>query len=231
MHHAVAIGGGGNQAAFGIADFKVAVGAGGVGEGLQFVLQLEEIGLQPGVEAEHGGPIALAALGVEGSGVEGGEAGEARPEIPERLHGHGEGSGGLALLLAQPAAVLLGDGGDQAAGMLVALDLDQFELMEQADLKLDHHNMGFERLKDGEFGAGVAGMHQLFEQVIEIGDQAIAKAEFMLAGQAMQQGNKPVDQIEAGFDDRQLSAGDGGAVIGVAGIGGGRHRVVLLKQI
>ena len=131
--------------------------------------------------------------------MEGDEAGEARPEIAERL---------------------FGDGGDQPAGMFIALDINQFELMEQADLQLDHHDMGLERFEDGELGAGIAGVHQLFEQVIEIGDQAITEAEFMLTGQAMQQGNKPTDQIEAGFDDRQLTAGDGGAGIAAGGISG-----------
>ena len=69
--------------------------------------------------------------------------------------------------------------------------------------------MSFERLKDGELGAGIASMHKLFEQVIEVCDQAITEAEFVLAGQALQQGNKPADQIETGLDDRQLTAGAG----------------------
>ena len=85
MHHAIAIGGGGDEAALGIADFKLAIGTGGIGERLQFVLEPEEVGFQPGVEGQHSRPVALAALGVEGSGVKGDETGEARPEIAERL--------------------------------------------------------------------------------------------------------------------------------------------------
>ena len=77
MHDAVAIGSGGNQAAFGFTDFELAVGPGFVGKRLQLVLQLKEIGLQLGVEGEHGGPIALALLGAQGGGMERGEAGEA----------------------------------------------------------------------------------------------------------------------------------------------------------
>jgi hypothetical protein len=84
MHHAVAIGGGGDQAPFGITDFKLAVGPGCVGEGLQLVLQLKEMGLQLGVEAEHGGPVALALLGPQGGGIEGGKAGDFWVELGER---------------------------------------------------------------------------------------------------------------------------------------------------
>ena len=83
VHHPIAIGRSGNQTAFGITDFELAVGAGGVAEALKFLLELEEICFQMGVEGQHGGPVALAPLGVEGSGMEGGEAGDARPEIGE----------------------------------------------------------------------------------------------------------------------------------------------------
>ena len=88
MHNAVAVRGGGDQAAFGIPDFTLAVGPGRIGEGLQFVLQLQEIGLQLGVEGEHGGPIALALLGAQGGGMERGEAGDAGEEIRERSLRH-----------------------------------------------------------------------------------------------------------------------------------------------
>ena len=89
MHNAVAIGGGGDQAPFGFTDFELAVGPGCVGKRLQFVLQLKEIGLQLGVEGEHGRPIALALLGAQGGGMERGEAGEAGVELSERSLRHG----------------------------------------------------------------------------------------------------------------------------------------------
>ena len=111
-------------------------------------------------------------------------------------------SGQLLKLLAEPAAVLFGDGGDQPAGVFVALQFDQLELMQQADLQLDHHNVGLEGFEDGQLGAGITGQHELFEQVIEMADQPITKAESVLAGQTLQQGHKPADQVEAGFDDR-----------------------------
>jgi hypothetical protein len=59
----------------------------------------------------------------------------------------------------------------------------------------------------------------LFEQVIEMADQPITEAEPVLAGQALQQGHKPADQIKAGFDDWQLAAA-GGAGVGANGHGG-----------
>jgi hypothetical protein len=83
VHHPIAIGCSGNQTAFGITDFELAVGAGGIGEALKFLLELEQIAFQMSVEGQHGRPIALAPLGVEGSGMKGGEAGDARPEIGE----------------------------------------------------------------------------------------------------------------------------------------------------
>ena len=89
--------------------------------------------------------------------------------------------------------------------------------MQQAYLQLDHHNVGLERFEDGQLGAGITGQHELFEQVIEMADQPVTEAESVLAGQALQQGHKPADQIKAGFDDRQLAAAGG------AGVGGNGH--------
>jgi hypothetical protein len=51
---------------------------------LQLVLQLKEMGLQLGVEAEYGVPVALTLLGPQGSGVEGGKAGEFWVQLDER---------------------------------------------------------------------------------------------------------------------------------------------------
>ena len=48
-------------------------------------------------------------------------------------------------------------------------------------------------------GSGVTpdqlAWRRLFQQLVEIGCEAITKAEFMLAGQAMEQGNEPADQV------------------------------------
>jgi hypothetical protein len=91
-----------------------------------------------------------------------------------------EFSGLLLKLLAEPTAVLFGDGGDQPAGVLVALQFDQLKLMQQADLQLNNHNVGLERFEDGQLGAGIPGQHELFEQVIEMADQPITEAEPVL---------------------------------------------------
>jgi hypothetical protein len=68
-----------------------------------------------------------------------------------------------------------------------------------------------------QLGAGITGQHELFEQVIEMADQSVTEAESVLAGQALQQGHKPADQIKAGFNDWQLAAAGG------AGVGGNGH--------
>ena len=86
VHHPIAIRGSGDQPPFWVADFELPVGARRIGEGLQFLLQLEEIGLQMFIEGQHIGAVALAALGAAGGGVEGSEAGDLGVEI-------GEGSG------------------------------------------------------------------------------------------------------------------------------------------
>ena len=99
MHNAVAIGGGGDHAPFGIPDFKLAVGPGFIGKSKQLVLQLKEIGLQPGVESQHGGSIALALLGTQGGGMECSEAGEAGEEISTET----DAAGGSAVGLQQSA--------------------------------------------------------------------------------------------------------------------------------
>ena len=94
---------------------------------------------------------------------------------------------GLLLeLLAEPTAVLFGDGVDQSAGMLVALQFDQLKLMQQADLQLDNYNVGFEGFENGQLGAGITGQHELFKQVIEMADQPITETESVLAGQTLQ---------------------------------------------
>jgi hypothetical protein len=121
-------------------------------------------------------------------------------------------NGLLLKLLAEPTTVLFGDGGDQPAGVFVALQFDHLELMQQADLQLNYNNLRFEWFKDGQLGTGITGQHELFEQVIEMADQSITEAESVLPGQALQQGHKPADQVEAGFDDRQLAAAGGAGV-------------------
>lgn len=132
--------------------------------------------------------------------------------------GGGRRSSGLTPLLAEPAAVLLGNVGDQATGMFIALKLHQFELVKQTNLQLNHHDVTLEWFEDGELGVGISRLHQLFKQMVEMIDQTIAQAEFMLPGQALQQGNKPGDQIKTGLDDGQLS-GTGLAWTGLAWFG------------
>ena len=90
--------------------------------------------------------------------------------------------------------------------------------MQQADLQLNYNNMRFERFEDGQLGAGIPGQYELSEQVIEMADQPITEAEPVLAGQVLQQGHKPADQIKAGFDDRQLAVAREG--VGRNGHGG-----------
>jgi hypothetical protein len=45
--------------------------------------------------------------------------------------------------------------------------------------------------------------------MVEIAGEPITQAELVLTRQAIEQGHKPTDEIEAGFDDRQLCSGRG----------------------
>jgi hypothetical protein len=60
---------------------------------------------------------------------------------------------------------------------------------------------------------------ELFKQVIEMADQPITETESVLAGQTLQQGHKPADQVKAGFDDRQFAAVCRGVGVGRNGHG------------
>ena len=94
VHDAIAKGGGGDEARFGIANGEAAIGAWLVGEAPQLLLQLENLSLQAAVEGEHIGPVAFAALGGFGGGQQAGEAGEARVEIMKEGLAHPAGAFG-----------------------------------------------------------------------------------------------------------------------------------------
>ena len=53
------------------------------------------------------------------------------------------------------------------------------------------------------------GIPRLLPQptTVLLGDEPIPESEFMLAWQAIQQGDEPTDEIETGLDDRQFSGG------------------------
>jgi hypothetical protein len=130
-------------------------------------LKLEEMRFQLSVEGQHGGPKTLTPLRIEGGGIQARETGDLGIEIAKRglrlmPWSHAGGSGelrGLAPLLLQPAAVLFGDFGDQAAGVLVAMQIDGVELMQQANLQLNHHDLGFEGCEDRQLVLSIAGLH------------------------------------------------------------------------
>lgn len=88
MHHPVAVGGGADQARFGIADVELPVVGGPVLKTAQLALQPQKLSLQVGVEGQHIRAMALAPLGLTGGRMEMAEAGEARVEVAEGwLHG------------------------------------------------------------------------------------------------------------------------------------------------
>ncbi len=53
-----------------------------------------------------------------------------------------------APLLGQPATVLLPNGGDQTAGVFVAAQIDQLEVMQQTGLQLDEMEAPAQGLQD-----------------------------------------------------------------------------------
>jgi hypothetical protein len=65
VHHPIAKGSGTHQPGFGFADRELPIGARGVSEAAQLVLELKQLGFQIGAKGEHIRPIALAARRVE----------------------------------------------------------------------------------------------------------------------------------------------------------------------
>jgi len=70
--------------------------------------------------------------------------------------------------------------------------------VQQANLQAQQIEAGIERL-------------QALQQVVEAGDETIAEGKAVIAGQAVEQRHKQLDQIHGGLDDRQFAAAGGGA--------------------
>ena len=79
-------------------------------------------------------------------------------------------------MLGQPGAVLATNGVDQAAGVLIAAQINQLEIMQQSGLQLDQLNPPAQGLKDHQPLPLEAGQGQLLQQLVEVGDQPLAKA-------------------------------------------------------
>jgi hypothetical protein len=58
--------------------------------------------------------------------------------------------------------------------------------VQQPGLQLDQVEAAGEGFEDGEFVPLASVQGQLFHELVEVGDEAITQAEFVLAGQAMQ---------------------------------------------
>jgi predicted HAD superfamily Cof-like phosphohydrolase len=93
--------------------------------------------------------------------------------------------------------------------MLVAAIIDQLEVVQQADLQAQQIKAGVEVFEALQLGGGVARGDQAFQQVVEALHQAIAEAKAVIAGQAVEQGHEPLDQIHGGLDNRQFAATGG----------------------
>ena len=92
--------------------------------------------------------------------------------------------------------MLAADGTDQAAGVLIAAQIDELEIVQQAGLQLDQLNPSPQRFEDRQAVGLKPRQGQLLQQVVEVGDEAIAEAMAVLAGQAMENGDEPTDQLQ-----------------------------------
>jgi hypothetical protein len=117
--------------------------------------------------------------------------------------------------------VLAADGADQAAGVLVAAQVDQLEIVQQARLQLDQLDAAAQRFEDRQPLALVAGQGELLQQLVEVGHQPVAQAVAVQPGQAVQDRDEPADQLQGGLLNRQLGGGGCGAG-GIRGHGTGR---------
>jgi hypothetical protein len=98
--------------------------------------------------------------------------------------------------------VLAANGSDQAAGVLIAAQINQLEIVQQPGLQLDQLNPAAQGFKDDQPLPLEAGQGQLLQQLVEIGDQPLAQAMPVLARQTVQDRKEPADQVEAGLLDR-----------------------------
>ena len=77
----------------------------------------------------------------------------------------------------------------KAAGVLIAAQINQLEIVQQPRLQLDQLNSAAQGFKD---------------------DQPFAQAVAMLARQTVQDRNEPAEQVDGGLLDRQFGAGGDG---------------------
>lgn len=103
--------------------------------------------------------------------------------------------------------MLATNGVDQAAGVLIAAQINQLEIMQQSGLQLDQLNPPAQGLKDHQPLPLEAGQGQLLQQLVEVGDQPLAKAVAVLARQTVEDWKEPADQVEGGLLDRQFGGG------------------------
>ncbi len=106
--------------------------------------------------------------------------------------------------------MLAANGSDQAAGVLIAAQINQLEIVQQPGLQLDQLNPAAQGFKDAQPLPLEAGQGELLQQLVEVGDQPLAQAVAVLARQTVQDRKEPADQVEGGLLDRQFGAGGGG---------------------
>ena len=147
VDHAVAEGGGGDDAVLGIEDFDGLVATGAVAAGLQLAFQSQDLLLEVREEGGDAGLGPLAGGGVQGGGMQGGEGGDGVEEVVG-LSGHGgrspfspgraardgagssAGAGAMGLPPGADLAPCLVEG---AGGVLVAARVQVLQVHGEAD--------------------------------------------------------------------------------------------------
>lgn len=75
------------------------------------------------------------------------------------------------------------------------------EVEQKARLVTQNVEFSVEGFEAIEFVGLVASLDQGFEQVVEVGDDAIAQQELVIAGEAIENGDVPGDQIVGLLDN------------------------------
>lgn len=107
---------------------------------------------------------------------------------------------------------------DLFAGVFVALFLHEVQVKEQASLVSEDVYLGVQTFQDGNFIAAVAGDDEVFQEVVEDVDHALAKAKFMLFGKAVENGEIPFDKVVGFLNNRQFIHGRKLVNLGVLGV-------------
>ncbi len=112
---------------------------------------------------------------------------------------------GLGALLFDPATEIGADVVDEAGDVFVAAGLEESEVFEEAGLVTEDVEAVVEGLELGELAGGVADLDEAFEEIVEAADEAFPEGEFVVAGELVEDGDVPANEVVGLLDDGEVS--------------------------